>query len=134
MDSVAALMQMMMVFSMILVLWDIYGYSLAAAFTAGINLPEQVFVVFQSTFAGITGALLTGVLSVPALGSGNSTILQQLGVGITLAWSGLVSMAAYFVVKLLFGLRESTEAEREGLDITSHGESAYESGYRRHAL
>ncbi|BFI97483.1 MAG: ammonium transporter [Rhodanobacter sp.] len=86
---------------------------------------------------GILGALLTGVFSAPALGgtgfgSGNSTILQQLGVqalgvGITLVWSGLVSVAAYFVVKLLFGLRVSTEAEREGLDITSHGESAYES-------
>ncbi len=86
---------------------------------------------------GILGALLTGVFSAPALGgtgfgSGNSTMLQQLGVqalgvGITLVWSGLVSVAAYFVVKLLFGLRVSTEAEREGLDITSHGETAYES-------
>ncbi len=85
---------------------------------------------------GIVGALLTGVFSAPVLGgtgygSGNSTMLQQvgvqaLGVSVTLVWSGLVSVAAYFVVKLLFGLRVPAEAEREGLDITSHGESAYE--------
>jgi Amt family ammonium transporter len=86
---------------------------------------------------GILGALLTGVFSAPALGgtgfgSGNSTIVQQLGVqalgvGITLAWSGVVSVIVYLVVKLIFGLRVPAEAEREGLDITSHGESAYES-------
>jgi len=86
---------------------------------------------------GILGALLTGVFSAPALGgtgfgSGNSSIAQQLGVqalgvGITLVWSGVVSAIVYLVVKLIFGLRVSAEAEREGLDITSHGESAYES-------
>ena len=86
---------------------------------------------------GILGALLTGVFSAPALGgtgfgSGNSSIAQQLGVqalgvGITLVWSGVVSVIVYLVVKLIFGLRVSAEAEREGLDITSHGESAYES-------
>jgi Amt family ammonium transporter len=86
---------------------------------------------------GILGALLTGVFSAPALGgtgfgSGNSSIAQQLGVqalgvGITLVWSGVVSVIVYLVVKTVFGLRVSAEAEREGLDITSHGESAYES-------
>ncbi len=85
---------------------------------------------------GIVGALLTGVFSAPMLGgtgygSGNSTMLQQvgvqaLGVGVTLVWSGVVSVLAYLVVKAVFGLRVSAEAEREGLDITSHGESAYE--------
>ncbi len=86
---------------------------------------------------GILGALLTGVFSAPALGgtgfgSGNSTIAQQLGVqalgvGITLVWSGVVSVIMYLIVKLIFGLRVPADAEREGLDITSHGESAYES-------
>jgi Amt family ammonium transporter len=86
---------------------------------------------------GIVGAILTGVFSAPVLGgtgfgSGNSTMLQQvgvqaLGVGVTLVWSGLVSLIAYLVVKLVFGLRVTAESEREGLDITSHGESAYES-------
>ena len=86
---------------------------------------------------GILGALLTGVFSAPTLGgtgfgSGNISIGQQLGVqalgvGITLVWSGVVSVIVYLVVKTVFGLRVSAEAEREGLDITSHGESAYES-------
>ena len=86
---------------------------------------------------GILGAILTGVFSAPLLGgtgfgAGVSTMGQQvgvqaLGVGVTLVWSGGVSLIAYFIVKLVFGLRVSAEAEREGLDISSHGESAYES-------
>jgi Amt family ammonium transporter len=85
---------------------------------------------------GIVGALLTGVFSAVSLGgtgfgAGNTTMAQQvgvqaLGVGITLVWSGVVSVVVYLVVKLVFGLRVSPEAEREGLDISSHGESAYE--------
>ena len=85
---------------------------------------------------GIVGALLTGVFSAPLLGgtgfgAGNTTMAQQvgvqaLGVGITLVWSGVVSVIIYLIVKLIFGLRVSPEAEREGLDISSHGESAYE--------
>ncbi len=86
---------------------------------------------------GILGAILTGVFSAPVLGgtgfgAGNTTMAQQvgvqaLGVGITLVWSGVVSVIAYLVVKLIFGLRVSAEAEREGLDISSNGETAYES-------
>ena len=85
---------------------------------------------------GILGAILTGVFSAPILGgtgfgAGITTMahqvgVQALGVGITLAWSGSVSLIAYFIVKRVFGLRVSAEAEREGLDISSHGESAYE--------
>jgi Amt family ammonium transporter len=86
---------------------------------------------------GIVGALLTGVFSAPLLGgsgfgAGNGSIGQQLGVqalavAITVIWSGVVSLLALGLVKLLLGLRVSPEAEREGLDITSHGERAYES-------
>jgi ammonium transporter, Amt family len=83
---------------------------------------------------GIVGALLTGVFTAPALGGtgaagfsiGHQLGVQALSVVITLVWSGLVSVLAYFVVKAVFGLRVSPEAEREGLDITSHGESAYD--------
>ena len=52
--------------------------------------------------------------------------MQALGVGITIVWIGIVSAASFFVAKLVIGLRVSEEAEREGLDITSHGETAYE--------
>jgi Amt family ammonium transporter len=40
-------------------------------------------------------------------------------------WSGVVSFIAYKIVDLTIGLRVSEEDEREGLDITSHGETAY---------
>jgi Amt family ammonium transporter len=83
---------------------------------------------------GIVGALLTGVFTAPALGGtgaadfsiGHQLGVQALGVGITILWSGLVSVLTYLVVKTVFGLRVPYEAEREGLDITSHGESAYD--------
>ncbi len=83
---------------------------------------------------GIVGALLTGVFTAPALGgtgAASFSILRQLGVqalgvGITVLWSGVVSVLALLLVKLVFGLRVPHEAEREGLDITSHGESAYD--------
>ena len=44
---------------------------------------------------------------------------------ITVIWSGVVSFIAYKIVDLTIGLRVSEEDEREGLDITSHGETAY---------
>ncbi|NUO75547.1 MAG: ammonium transporter [Lysobacter sp.] len=85
---------------------------------------------------GIVGAVLTGVFSSPSLGgfglgAGNDSIAAQVGVqalsvGITVLWSGLVSVLAFGAVKLVLGLRVAEESEREGLDITSHGESAYE--------
>ncbi len=57
----------------------------------------------------------------------NQVMIQAMGVGISVLWIGIVSLVGFLIVKLLFGLRVSEEAEREGLDITSHGESAYES-------
>ena len=52
-------------------------------------------------------------------------ITQLKAVGLTLVWSGLVSLVLFYVIKLVFGLRPSTDDERQGLDQTSHGESAY---------
>jgi Amt family ammonium transporter len=94
---------------------------------------------------GIVGALLTGVFNSPALGgpgfvadwvtatgitAADYSIVSQVwiqakAVLITLVWSGVVSFIAYKVVDLTIGLRVSEEDEREGLDITSHGETAY---------
>jgi Amt family ammonium transporter len=51
--------------------------------------------------------------------------IQAKAVLITILWSGIVSVVAYKIVDLTIGLRVSEEAEREGLDITSHGETAY---------
>jgi Amt family ammonium transporter len=94
---------------------------------------------------GIVGALLTGVFNSPSLaGPGfvadwvtatgitaadysivSQVWIQAKAVLITLVWSGVVSFVAYKVVDLTIGLRVSEEDEREGLDITSHGETAY---------
>jgi Amt family ammonium transporter len=50
---------------------------------------------------------------------------QFKGVVLTLVWSGGVSFIAYTIVDVTIGLRVSEEEEREGLDITAHGETAY---------
>jgi Amt family ammonium transporter len=84
---------------------------------------------------GIIGALLTGVFTAPSLGGTGAADfsiahqfgVQALSVGVTVVWSAVVSVLAFLVVKAVVGLRVPEEAEREGLDITSHGESAYES-------
>ena len=84
--------------------------------------------------AGIAGALLTGVFSAGWLGGvkgADYSIFHQLGiqalsVAVTIVWIGLVSTVAFLVARAVFGLRVSEDAEREGLDIASHGESAYE--------
>lgn len=91
---------------------------------------------------GILGALLTGVFAAPSLGgvgiydyvtnavSPDYSIPGQLwiqfeGVLTTLVWSGVVSLIAFKLVDIVMGLRVTEEEEREGLDISSHGESAY---------
>ncbi|MGC4079048.1 MAG: ammonium transporter [Rubrivivax sp.] len=91
---------------------------------------------------GIIGALLTGVFNNQALGGpglvtdwvtatvGSNDILTQLliqakAVGVTIVWSAAVAFVSYWVVDKVIGLRVPEEEEREGLDITSHGETAY---------
>ena len=51
--------------------------------------------------------------------------IQAKAVLVTVVWSGVVSFIAYKIVDLVIGLRVPEEEEREGLDITSHGETAY---------
>jgi Amt family ammonium transporter len=91
---------------------------------------------------GILGALLTGVFAAPSLGGtgifdyvanaaspdysiGGQVWIQLQAVVTTIIWSGVVSLIAYKLVDMVLGLRVTEEEEREGLDITSHGESAY---------
>ncbi len=82
---------------------------------------------------GIEGALLTGVFSATSLGGikgeGYSIMgqlyIQAEGVVITMVWSAIVAYVSYKVVDMVIGLRVTEESEREGLDISSHGETAY---------
>ena len=92
---------------------------------------------------GIVGALGTAIVADPRLGGqgffdytvfpagvgaydmGLQFVTQLKAVGITLAWSGIGSAILFFVIGKTIGLRPTEEAEREGLDITDHGERAY---------
>ncbi|MFT3779058.1 MAG: ammonium transporter [Ottowia sp.] len=82
---------------------------------------------------GIIGAILTGVFAAPGLGGvqgadfamGHQVWVQVKSVLFTIVWSGVVAFVAYKIADLVLGLRVSEEDEREGLDITSHGETAY---------
>lgn len=90
---------------------------------------------------GIVGAVLTGVFVSPELGGtgvydyvaekvadfdmATQVTAQLWGVGTAVVWSAVVSVIAFFIVDKILGMRVSEENEREGLDTTSHGESAY---------
>ncbi len=90
---------------------------------------------------GILGAVLVGVFADPALGGTGvydyvanavgtydmtaQVIAQLKGVGVCILWSAVVSVVAFKLVDIVIGLRVPEDEEREGLDITSHGESAY---------
>ena len=94
---------------------------------------------------GIVGALLTGVFCAPDLGGPgyvsdwvtgavtkpseysimSQVITQAKAVGITVIWSAVVAFVAYKIADILVGLRVPEEEEREGLDVTAHGETAY---------
>jgi len=97
----------------------------------GVDDAADVFGVHA--VGGIVGALLTGVFHAPALGGtgpADFDLLGQLGVqalsvALTIVWIGIVAAIAFAIAGRLVGLRVDENAEREGLDITAHGESAY---------
>jgi Amt family ammonium transporter len=107
-----------------------------------IGVDDSLDVFGVHAVGGILGALLTGIFVSPALGgpgvvsdwvTGKTDFpgyfaqlwIQAKAVGITILWSGIVAFVSYKIVDLVVGLRVPEEEEREGLDITSHGESAY---------
>ena len=91
---------------------------------------------------GILGAMLTGIFNSPDLGGpgivtdwvtgktgfagyGAQLMIQAKTVGLTVVWTALIAFIALKIADILVGLRVTEEEEREGLDVTSHGESAY---------
>ena len=91
---------------------------------------------------GITGAILTGVFAAPSLGGtgvydyvtdavaegysiADQVIVQAEAVGLTIVWSAVVAFVVFKILDVLIGLRVPEDQEREGLDVTSHGENAY---------
>ncbi|MDR3214216.1 MAG: ammonium transporter [Azoarcus sp.] len=97
---------------------------------------DDAFDVFGvHCVGGILGAILTGVFTSPSLGGTGydpdvgtmaaQVLVQAKSVGVTIVWSAVVAFIAYKIADLTVGLRVTEEQEREGLDIASHGESAY---------
>lgn len=106
-----------------------------------IGIDDSLDVFGIHGVGGIIGAVLTGVFAAPSLGGtgvfdyaagavapyamGAQVWNQTLGVIVCLIWSGVVSFAAIHFVKAAVGLRVSQTDERQGLDLTTHGENAY---------
>jgi len=114
----------------------------------GVSFIKRTFKIDDSldVFAvhglgGIVGAIGTGIVANPALGGSGvfdyaanavaefspmgQVISQLWGVGVAVLWSGVVSFILFKLIDMTMGLRVSEEAEREGLDTSSHGERAY---------
>ncbi|KKW67504.1 ammonia channel protein [Lampropedia cohaerens] len=100
-----------------------------------LNVDDSFDVFGIHGVAGIIGALLTGVFVFPSLGGvgvddvtmAGQVWIQLKSVIVTVILSSVVAFIAFMVAKATVGLRVSAEAEREGLDLTSHGERAYNS-------
>jgi Amt family ammonium transporter len=108
-----------------------------------IKADDSLDVFGVHALGGIFGALATGVFNSPDLGGpglvtdwvtgkvgypgiGAQLLIQAKAVGIVVVWTAVVAAVAFLIVKLVVGLRVTEEEEREGLDLTSHGERAYD--------
>ena len=116
-------------------LWAVTGLKRA------IGYDDSLDVFGVHAVGGIIGAIGTGILVNPKFGGtgvfdyatnavgafdANAQLISQLwAVGTAVVWSGVVSFVLFKLIDLFMGLRVSEEAEREGLDVASHGEKAY---------
>ncbi|WP_024845045.1 ammonium transporter [Paracoccus pantotrophus] len=111
---------------------------------AKLGVDESLDVFGIHGIGGIVGAILTGVFAAPSLGGSGiydyatesvvagydiagQMMTQTLGVTVAVVWSAVVSFIALMIVKAVIGLRVSGGDERQGLDVTTHGENAYNS-------
>ncbi len=118
-------------------------YSFVSTVKGKFGYDDSLDVFGVHCVGGIFGALATGILAAPSLGGQGwfdytvfpavpgtfdmsaQLITQLKAVLVTLVWSGGVSLVLFYAIDKIFGLRPSAEDERQGLDQTSHGESAY---------
>src|SRR5450830_246228 len=125
--------------ALVICLWGVNGLKRL------IGADDSLDVFGVHGVGGIFGALATGVFAAPALGGQgimdyvankmsadpyvifDQVKVQAIAVGTTVLWSAVVSVIAFKLVDIVIGLRVPEDEEREGLDITSHGESAYHS-------
>ena len=103
-----------------------------------LNYDDSLDVFGIHGVGGVLGTIATGIFAVGALSAtvenptgltglleGNSAQLQiqLIGVGVTIAWCGVLTFVVLKIVDLLVGLRVNADAERMGLDVTQHGEA-----------
>lgn len=100
-----------------------------------LQIDDSLDVFAVHGVGGMIGSLMLAVFMAPALGGAgyaegvgmvNQLAAQAVGVGVVALYSAIASAVIAVVVSLAFPMRVSEDAEREGLDITSHGERAWE--------
>jgi Amt family ammonium transporter len=112
-----------------------------STFKNALGYDDSLDVFGVHCVGGIVGALATGILVNPALGGtgimdyavgkiadydfATQMVAQAKAVAMTLVWSGIGTLIILKVIDVIVGLRPTVEAEREGLDLTDHGERAY---------
>lgn len=110
-------------------------FSITALLKQKLHLDDSLDVFAVHGVGGALGILMVALVGQPGLGGSGfaegvdaMTQLgsQLLGLGATMAWAGVVSAGILWVLKATTGLRVSEEAEFDGLDITIHGERAYD--------
>ncbi len=108
-------------------------YFFVAVVKQALKYDDSLDVFGIHAIGGIIGALGTGILTAGSLGGiggddfsiGSQLWIQFKAVVVTILWSGIISFILYKIVDLIIGLRVTEEAEREGLDLASHGEVGY---------
>jgi Amt family ammonium transporter len=122
------------------------------AIKSALGYDDTLDVFGVHAVGGFVGAIATGIVVAPAFGGTlppdyskckvvegiiqndcapidynmmSQVIIQAKNAAITIGWSAVGSLIVYFIISLLVGLRVSEETEREGLDISEHGERAY---------
>jgi ammonium transporter, Amt family len=107
-----------------------------------IKADDSLDVFGVHAVGGIFGALMTGIFNAPALGGPGISdyvtgaqsypgmaaqfLIQLKAVCLVVLWTAVVALVGFYIVKALVGLRVPEEEEREGLDISAHGERAYD--------
>jgi Amt family ammonium transporter len=108
-------------------------YGFVGSLKNRLRLDDSLDVFGIHGLGGIVGSIGTAFVALPALGGHAAAdysfgwqLVRQLGaVGVAVAWSAAGSALCFFAVKLVMPLRHARDAEREGLDISDHGERAY---------
>jgi Amt family ammonium transporter len=108
-------------------------YGFVGSLKHRLKLDDSLDVFGIHGVGGIVGSIGTGIVSAPLFGGfrpadysmAAQTLIQIEAVAVAIAWSAIGSAIAWAAVKYTVGLRHDADSEREGLDITDHGERAY---------